>query len=122
LPWLVLALWEVLLVRVLGYLRAMLEHINFFFTPLIAAMGNASCNYCARFANNTLSGSLFNRLIKEISLSFTKERYCLPFVLGSYFLLDEPPIIGLVICCALVSIIIASLNRDICALLLDKFG
>jgi magnesium transporter len=72
-------------------------------------MGNTSCNYCARFANNTLSGSLFNRLIKEISLTLLSSDIVCHFVMGSYFLLDEPPIIDMVICCALVSIIIASL-------------
>jgi magnesium transporter len=44
------------------------------FTPLIAAMaGNVGVQSSAiivqGLANNTLSGSLFNRLIKEVSLS-----------------------------------------------------
>jgi magnesium transporter len=55
-------------------------------------------------ANNTLSGSLFNRLIKEIALSLLNERYCLPFCLQAAIFIEEP-IIGFVICCALLSVI-----------------
>jgi magnesium transporter len=132
LPWLVLALLGgFITVRVLGLFEgAMAEHGNlFFFTPLIAAMaGNVGVQSSAiivqGIANNTLSGSLFNRLIKEVSLSLFNGAIlaCILF-LGSYFLLDEPPIIGVVITSALVSvIIIASLIGTFIPLLLDKFG
>jgi magnesium transporter len=132
LPWLVLALLGgFITVRVLGLFEgAMLEHGNlFFFTPLIAAMaGNVGVQSSAiivqGLANNTLSGSLFNRLIKEISLSLLNGAILSAILfLGSYFLLGEPPIIGIVICAALVSvIIIASLIGTFVPLLLDKFG
>jgi magnesium transporter len=132
LPWLVLALLGgFITVRVLGLFEgAMLEHGNlFFFTPLIAAMaGNVGVQSSAiivqGLANNTLSGSLFNRLIKEISLSLLNGAILSVILfLGSYFLLDEPPLIGFVICCALISvIIIASLIGTFVPLLLDKFG
>jgi magnesium transporter len=132
LPWLVLALLGgFITVRVLGLFEgAMLEHGNlFFFTPLIAAMaGNVGVQSSAiivqGLANNTLSGSLFNRLIKEISLSLLNGAILSAILfMGSYFLLDEPPIIGIVICSALVSvIIIASLIGTFVPLLLDKFG
>jgi magnesium transporter len=99
----------------------MLEHGNlFFFTPLIAAMaGNVGVQSSAiivqGLANNTLSGSLFNRLIKEIALSLLNGAICLPFCLQAAILLGEPPIIGFVICCALLSvIIIASLIEHLC--------
>jgi magnesium transporter len=73
-------------------------------------------------ANNTLSGSLFNRLIKEIALSLLGAILSAILFAGSYFLLGEPPI-GFVICCALLSvIIIASLIGTFVPLLLDKFG
>jgi magnesium transporter len=75
-------------------------------------------------ANNTLSGSLFNRLIKEVSLSLLNGGI-LAIILfsGSYFLLNEPPIIGLVITIALIAVIvIASLIGTFIPLLLDKFG
>ena len=132
LPWLVLALLGgFITVRVLGLFEgAMAEHGNlFFFTPLIAAMaGNVGVQSSAiivqGLANNTLSGSLFNRLIKEISLSlFNGAILASILFLGSYFLLGEPPIIGVVITSALVSvIIIASLIGTFIPLLLDKFG
>ncbi|MGO4817273.1 magnesium transporter [Flavobacterium sp. W22_SRS_FP1] len=132
LPWLVLALLGgFITVRVLGLFEgAMAEHGNlFFFTPLIAAMaGNVGVQSSAiivqGIANNTLSGSLFNRLVKEVSLSLLNGGIlAIILFLGSYFLLDEPPIIGVVITSALVSvIIIASLIGTFIPLLLDKFG
>ncbi|MFQ3174918.1 MAG: magnesium transporter [Flavobacterium sp.] len=132
LPWLVLALLGgFITVRVLGLFEgAMVKHGNlFFFTPLIAAMaGNVGVQSSAiivqGLANNTLSGSLFNRLIKEVSLSLLNGAILASILfLGSYFLLGEPPIIGVVITSALVSvIIIASLIGTFIPLLLDKFG
>ncbi|WPR72123.1 magnesium transporter [Flavobacterium sp. NG2] len=132
LPWLVLALLGgFITVRVLGLFEgAMAEHGKlFFFTPLIAAMaGNVGVQSSAiivqGLANDTLSGSLFNRLIKEISLSLLNGSILAAILfLGSFFILDEPVIIGFVICCALISvIIIASLIGTFIPLLLDKFG
>ncbi|MCG9791780.1 magnesium transporter [Flavobacterium algicola] len=132
LPWLVLALLGgFITVRVLGLFEgAMLEHGKlFFFTPLIAAMaGNVGVQSSAiivqGLANDTLSGSLFNRLIKEISLSLLNGAILAVILfLGSYFLLDEPLIIGFVVCSALISvIIIASLIGTFVPLMLDKFG
>ncbi|WP_418264574.1 magnesium transporter [Flavobacterium faecale] len=132
LPWLVLALLGgFITVRVLGLFEgAMLEHGKlFFFTPLIAAMaGNVGVQSSAiivqGLANDTLSGSLFNRLIKEISLSLLNGTILAVILfLGSYLLLDEPLIMGFVICCALISVIvIASLIGTFVPLLLDKFG
>ena len=132
LPWLVLALLGgFITVRVLGLFEgAMAEHGNlFFFTPLIAAMaGNVGVQSSAiivqGLANDTLSGSLFGRLIKVISLSlFNGLILAAILFVGSYFLLDVQPIIGLVITSALVSvIIIASLIGTFIPLLLDKFG
>lgn len=132
LPWLVLALLGGFIsVKMLGLFEgAMLIHGElFFFTPLIAAMaGNVGVQSSAiivqGLANDTLSGSLFNRLIKEISLSLLNGSILAAILLfGSYFILDEPIIIGFVICCALISvIIIASLIGTFVPLLLDKFG
>jgi len=132
LPWLVLALLGGFIsVRVLGLFEgAMALHGNlFFFTPLIAAMaGNVGVQSSAiivqGLANDTLSGSLFNRLVKEVSLSLLNGVILATILfLGSYFLLNEEPIIGLVITIALISvIIIASLIGTFVPLLLDKFG
>ncbi|AOZ99010.1 MULTISPECIES: magnesium transporter [Flavobacterium] len=132
LPWLVLALLGgFITVRVLGLFEgAMLEHGNlFFFTPLIAAMaGNVGVQSSAiivqGLANDTLSGSLFNRLIKEISLSLLNGIILASILfIGSHFLLNVEVIVGLIVTTALISVIvIASLIGTFIPLLLDKFG
>ena len=132
LPWLVLALLGGFVsVKVLGLFGgAMLEHGNlFFFTPLIAAMaGNVGVQSSAiivqGLANDTLSGSLFNRLIKEVSLSLLNGVILATILfLGSHFLLNVEFIIGIIVTIALISvIIIASLIGTFVPLLLDKFG
>lgn len=132
LPWLVLALLGgFITVRVLGLFEgAMLEHGKlFFFTPLIAAMaGNVGVQSSAiivqGLANNTLSGSLFNRLIKEVSLSLLNGVILATILFaGSHFLLNVEFIIGFIVTIALISvIIIASLIGTFVPLLLDKFG
>lgn len=132
LPWLVLALLGgFITVRVLGLFEgAMLEHGKlFFFTPLIAAMaGNVGVQSSAiivqGLANSTLSGSLFNRLIKEISLSLLNGVILATILFaGSHFLLNVELIIGFIVTIALISvIIIASLIGTFIPLLLDKFG
>jgi magnesium transporter len=132
LPWLVLALLGgFVTVKVLGLFEgAMLDHGKlFFFTPLIAAMaGNVGVQSSAiivqGLANDTLSGSLFNRLIKEVSLSLLNGLIlALILFLGSHFLLNVEIIIGVIVTIALVSvIIIASLIGTFVPLLLDKFG
>jgi magnesium transporter len=132
LPWLVLALLGGFIsVKVLGLFGgAMLQHGNlFFFTPLIAAMaGNVGVQSSAiivqGLANDTLSGSLFNRLVKEVSLSLLNGLIlALILFLGSYFLLNVEIIIGVIVTIALISvIIIASLIGTFVPLLLDKFG
>ena len=132
LPWLVLALLGgFVTVKVLGLFGdAMEEHGNlFFFTPLIAAMaGNVGVQSSAiivqGLANDTLSGSLWKRLIKEVSLSLLNG-FILAVILfvGSHFFLDIENIIGFIVVIALVSVIvIASLIGTFIPLLLDKFG
>jgi magnesium transporter len=132
LPWLVLALLGGFVsVKVLGLFGgAMTNHGNlFFFTPLIAAMaGNVGVQSSAiivqGLANDTLSGSLFNRLIKEVSLSLLNGIILASILfLGSHFLLNVEFIIGIIVTIALVSvIIIASLIGTFVPILLDKFG
>jgi len=132
LPWLVLALLGGFIsVKVLGLFGgAMTNHGNlFFFTPLIAAMaGNVGVQSSAiivqGLANDTLSGSLFNRLIKEVSLSLLNGVILATILfLGSHFLLNVEVIIGVIVTVALVSvIIIASLIGTFVPILLDKFG
>jgi magnesium transporter len=132
LPWLVLALLGGFIsVKVLGLFEgAMLKHGElFFFTPLIAAMaGNVGVQSSAiivqGLANNTLTGSLFSRLMKEVSLSLLNGLILAVILfIGSHFLLDVEIIIGVIVTTALVSvIIIASLIGTFVPLLLDKFG
>jgi magnesium transporter len=132
LPWLILALLGGFVsVKVLGLFGgAMLKHGDlFFFTPLIAAMaGNVGVQSSAiivqGLANDTLSGSLFNRLIKEVSLSLLNGVILAVILfLGSHFILNVEIIIGIIVTIALVSvIIIASLIGTFIPLLLDKFG
>ena len=131
LPWLVLALLGGFIsVKVLGLFEgAMLEHGNlFFFTPLIAAMaGNVGVQSSAiivqGLANDSLSGTLFNRLIKEVSLSLLNGIILATILfLGSHFLLNVEIIIGIIVTTALISvIIIASLIGTFIPLLLNKF-
>ena len=132
LPWLVLALFGgFFTVHTLGLFEpAMKEHGQlFFFTPLIAAMaGNVGVQSSAiivqGLANNSLSGSLFKRLIKEISLALLNGVILATILfLGSHFILGYEIKIGEIIAIALISvIIIASLIGTFIPIILDKFG
>jgi magnesium transporter len=132
LPWLVLALLGGFIsVKVLGLFEpAMKEHgYLFFFTPLIAAMaGNVGVQSSAiivqGLANNTLSGTLFNRLIKEVSLTLLNG-FILATILfaGSYFMLGVDLEVCITVSISLISvIIIASLIGTFVPLLLEKYG
>ncbi|KIX21126.1 magnesium transporter [Flavobacterium sp. 316] len=132
LPWLVLALFGGFIsVRVLGlYEPAMKIHPElFFFTPLIAAMaGNVGVQSSAiivqGLANNALSGSLLNRLLKELSLSLLNGLIlAIILIIGSHFLLNIDFITGLTVSLALLSVIItASLIGTFIPIILDKYG
>lgn len=132
LPWLVLALLGGFIsVKMLGLFEgAMAQHGKlFFFTPLIAAMaGNVGVQSSAiivqGLANNTISGSIINRLLKEISLSLLNGIILASILFfGSYFLLGYDVKIGEIISISLISvIIIASLIGTFIPLLLDKLG
>ena len=132
LPWLVLALLGGFIsVKMLGLFEpAMKEHGSlFFFTPLIAAMaGNVGVQSSAiivqGLANHSISGSIINRLLKEISLSLLNGTIlAIILFLGSHFLLDADIKIGITVTIALISvIIIASLIGTSIPLILDKFG
>jgi len=132
LPWLVLALLGGFVsVKMLGLFEGAMDKHGalFFFTPLIAAMaGNVGVQSSAiivqGLANNTLSGTLFNRLIKEISLSLLNGIILATILfLGSYFLLNTDIKIGITVTISLISVIvIASLIGTFVPLLLDKYG
>ena len=132
LPWLVLALFGGFVsVRMLGLFEgAMKNHGElFFFTPLIAAMaGNVGVQSSAiivqGLANHSISGSILNRLLKEISLSLLNGAILASILfLGSHVLLGVDSRIGMIVTIALISvIIIASLIGTSIPLILDKFG
>ncbi|MDR6968942.1 magnesium transporter [Flavobacterium arsenatis] len=132
LPWLVLALLGGFISVTLleGFQDAMAIYKElFFFTPLIAAMaGNVGVQSSAiivqGLANNTITGSLWNRLVKEVSLSLLNG-FILGTILllGSHLLLGVSYEIGLTVTISLMSvIIIASLIGTFIPLMLDKFG
>lgn len=132
LPWLVLALFGGFIsVHLLGLFEGAMEKHKelFFFTPLIAAMaGNVGVQSSAiivqGLANNSISGTIFNRLLKEISLSLLNGIILgIILFLGCYFILNEGFDMGLVVTVALISvIIIASLLGTSIPLVLNKFG
>lgn len=132
LPWLILALLGGFVsVKVLGIFEgAMNNHKElFFFTPLIAAMaGNVGVQSSAiivqGLANNTISGSLWNRLVKEVLLTLLNGSIlALILIMGSHFLLGVGYEVGLTVSVSLVSVIvIASLIGTFVPILLNKVG
>ena len=132
LPWLFLALLGgFVAVKVSGsFEEAMVKYqVLFFFTPLIAAMaGNVGVQSSAiivqGLANNSLSGSVWKRLGKEVSLSLLNGSLLALFLLGgSYLFLGVDFIIGVTVSIALLSvIIIASLIGTFVPITLNKYG
>lgn len=132
LPWLVLALFGGFIsVKVLGIFEPMMHshRMLLFFTPLIAAMaGNVGVQSSAivvqGLANNSITGSLWNRLLKELSLSLLNGSIlAIILILGTHFLLGYEFIIGITVSIALLSVIvIASLIGTFIPIVLDKYG
>jgi len=131
-PWLFLALFGSLVaVKVSGSFDSALENypILFFFTPLIAAMaGNVGVQSSAiivqGLANNSISGSLLNRLVKELSLSLLNGLIlALLLLMSSYFLVGADFNVAITVSVALISvIIIASLIGTFVPITLHKYG
>jgi magnesium transporter len=132
LPWLVLALFGGFIsVKVLGVFEPAMESHKalFFFTPLIAAMGGnvgvqSSAIIVQGLANNAITGSIVQRLLKELSLSLLNGLILAAILFaGSYFLLGYEIHIGVTVTIALLSvIIIASLNGTFIPIILNKYG
>ena len=132
LPWLLLALGgSFIAVNVSqGFSDAMEKYKTlFFFTPLIAARaGNVGVQSSAiivqGLANNSLTGSLWRRLIKEMFLSlFNSTILAAILLLGTHFLMDTSYELSFTIGIALVIVmIIASLIGTFIPILLDKYG
>ena len=132
LPWLVLALLGGFIsVKLLnGFSGAMTNHSQlFFFTPLIAAMaGNVGVQSSAiivkGLANNSISGSLWNRFIKEVLISLLNGSILASIlIIGSHLILGVSYEIGLTVSISLVSVIvIASLIGTFIPILLNRVG
>ncbi|QED38671.1 magnesium transporter [Antarcticibacterium arcticum] len=132
LPWLILALLGGFIsVTVLGTFEGAMEQYGalFFFVPLIAAMaGNVGVQSSAivlqGLANNTLRGSLMNRLVKEVGLSLLNGVVlAVMLTLGGTYLLGFDLIYGVTVGISLISVIvIASLIGTFVPIILDKQG
>lgn len=130
LPWLVLALLGGFIsVRLLDSFNGAMEHHKelFFFTPLIAAMaGNVGVQSSAiivqGLANNSISGSLWNRLVKEVLLTLLNGTIlAIILIVGSHFLLNVSYEVGLTVSISLVSVIvIASLIGTFIPIFLNR--
>jgi len=103
--------------------------VLFFFTPLIAAMaGNVGVQSSAiivqGLANNSITGSIWKRLGKEVTLSLLNGfLLAILMMIGSHFLLGVDYIIGITVSIALISvIIIASLIGTFVPIFLNKYG
>jgi magnesium transporter len=132
LPWLVLALFGGFVsVSILGGFSEAMESypVLFFFTPLIAAMaGNVGVQSSAiivqGLANDSLRGSAWNRLLKEVSQSLINGFVLAALLMsaGMFFLGFELKV-GITVAVSLVSvIIIASIIGTFVPILLDKRG
>lgn len=132
LPWLILALiGGFVSVSVLGtFSGAIADHATlFFFVPLIAAMaGNVGVQSSAivlqGLANDSLKGSLWRRLVKEVLLSLLNG-FILSIILvvGGMFLLGLDFLFGITIAISLITVIItASLIGTFIPIILEKRG
>lgn len=132
LPWLILALiGGFVSVSVLGtFSGAMNQHpALFFFVPLIAAMaGNVGVQSSAivlqGLANDSLKGSLWKRLIKEVLLSlFNGLILAILLVGGGMLLLGLDFLFGLTVAISLISVIVtAALIGTFIPIMLEKRG
>lgn len=132
LPWLVLALMgSFIAVKVSRQFEGAMESygILFFFTPLIAAMaGNVGVQSSAiivqGLANNTLGGTIWFRLFKELKLSVLNGLILATILmLGSHFIIGVDYIIGVTVSVALITvIIIASMIGTFVPITLNKYG
>ncbi|WP_405610362.1 magnesium transporter [Polaribacter sp. Asnod1-A03] len=132
LPWLILALFGGFVsVSVLGSFNGAMDRFPelFFFTPLIAAMaGNVGVQSSAiivqGLANDSLKGSLFKRLLKEIAQGLLNGVVLAALLMSAGMLvLGFPLNLGITVAISLISvIIIASIIGTFIPIILDKRG
>lgn len=132
LPWLILALFGGFVsVSVLGSFDEAMEKYPelFFFTPLIAAMaGNVGVQSSAiivqGLANDSLRGSLFKRLLKEILQGLLNGFVLAALLMSAGMLfLGFPLDLGITVAASLISVIvIASIIGTFIPIILEKRG
>ncbi|MCT8339531.1 magnesium transporter [Luteirhabdus pelagi] len=131
LPWLVLGLFGGLgsVYIMQGFDEALASFpILFFFTPLIAAMaGNVGVQSSAiivqGLANDSLRGSLFNRLMKEVGLGMINGLALGFLVIIFGLVVGQDQMVSLTIAISLLSVIIvAALIGTFVPIILDKRG
>jgi len=132
LPWLVLALLGGFVsVKLMGLFDGAMSSNPelFFFTPLIAAMaGNVGVQSSAiivqGLANDTLTGSLWARLLKEFLLSLLNGLILgIILFLGCYYFLEESLSLAFTVTAALLAVIItASFLGTFIPITLEKYG
>jgi magnesium transporter len=131
LPWLILGLFGGLgAVYVMqGFDEALQNYqILFFFTPLIAAMaGNVGVQSSAiivqGLANDSLKDSLFNRLVKEISLGLINGIALGVLVLIFGFVTALPQLVSITVAVSILSVIlVAALIGTFVPIILHKRG
>lgn len=131
LPWLVLGLigglGSVYIMQ--GFEEALNTFpILFFFTPLIAAMaGNVGVQSSAiivqGLANDTVKGSLFNRLVKEVGLALINGIVLGLLVILFGFIVGQDNLVSITIAVSMLSVIIvAALIGTFVPIVLDKRG
>ncbi len=131
LPWLILGLFGGLgsVYIMQGFEEALSRFpVLFFFTPLIAAMaGNVGVQSSAiivqGLANNNLRGSLFNRLMKELSLSLINGIALGLLIVIFGLVVGQDQAVSLAISISLLTVIIfAALVGTFVPIILDKQG
>ncbi len=132
LPWLLLALLgSFIAVNVSSKFGDAITRfpVLFFFTPLIAAMaGNVGVQSSAiivqGLANNSLSGSTWRRLGKEILLSvFNSASLAILLLFATHFILKTPYDVSITVALSLVTVmVLASVIGTLIPILLDKYG
>jgi magnesium transporter len=131
LPWLVLGLFgglgSVFIMQGYEHIMATVPSL-FFYTPLIAAMaGNVGVQSSAiivqGLANNTVKGSLWSRLIKEVGLSLINGLALALLVILFGFLIKQEAVESLAIAVSMMSVIVvAALVGTFVPIVLDKRG